>query len=129
MISILLTRLLLFRIVGLVGHRMFTVYTLSSKLADVMADTRPLPFSPVYYGMQFRAAPPEQPARQITALFASPGTSKRNKDLRTVATPECMHRGCRCIANRETIAFNSLETLCTPDLSLFFLSTPDRLAF
>lgn len=82
MSSIPLTRLLLFRIVGLVGHRMFTVYTLSSKLADVMADTRPSPFSPVYYGMQFRAAPPEQPARQITALFASPGTSKRNKDLR-----------------------------------------------
>lgn len=82
MSSILLTRLLLFRIVGLVGRRMFTVYTLGSKLADVMVDTRPSPFSPVYYGMQFRAAPPEQPARQITALFASPGTSKRNKDLR-----------------------------------------------
>lgn len=42
----------------------------------------PAPFSPVYHGMQFRAAPPEQPARQITALFATPGTSKRNKDLR-----------------------------------------------
>lgn len=41
----------------------------------------PAPFSPVYHGMQFRAAPPEQPARQITALFATPATSKRNKDL------------------------------------------------
>lgn len=41
----------------------------------------PPPFSPVYHGMQFRAAPPEQPARQITALFATPATSKRNKDL------------------------------------------------
>lgn len=47
-----------------------------------MTTRGPAPFSPVYHGMQFRAAPPEQPARQITALFATPGTSKRNKDLR-----------------------------------------------
>lgn len=64
---------------------MFTMYTLRRRGRLAMYDdTRPTaaPFSPVYHGMQFRAAPPEQPARQITALFAAPGTSKRNKDLR-----------------------------------------------
>lgn len=60
---------------------MFTVYTVNTRLGRVTADTRPSPFSPVYYGMQFRSWYPEQPARQITALFARPGTSKRNKDL------------------------------------------------
>lgn len=64
---------------------MFTMYALSAREGgggQCMTTHGPAPFSPVYHGMQFRAAPPEQPARQITALFATPGTSKRNKDLR-----------------------------------------------
>lgn len=61
---------------------MFTVYTASTELVGRRPIHNLHHFRPVYYGMQFRAASPEQPARQITALFARPGTSKRNKDLR-----------------------------------------------
>lgn len=89
------------------------------------AGARPSPFSPVYYGMQFRAASAEQPSRQITALFARPGTSKRNKDLGSVVhrhgPRDTCTRGHRCIANRETIPFNSLETLRTAGLTFFLL--------